>query len=179
MGCTSSIAVRVLLCESRRSEGDRMTPHAWPAEVSRAAPSFWLCPRGTRKDPLPGNWYGHADWRRENTHWYATGRPGKPKLVPGDQIVWYAVKHRVMYGLAEVLDEPVDKIVRPWQSDEDWNWFIKTRTSVVIPDLTSAPTLELAGLQAGSVRSYRSLTKDGFARCVLLIRSIGKPYNGE
>jgi len=157
---------------------ERVTPQARPSDSSVTA-SYWLCPRGTSARPLPDNWFEQASWRRENTHGYGTGRSGKPKLVPGDQIVWYAVKHQVMYGLAEVLQEPVDKIVRPWQSDEDWNWFIKTRTSVVIRDLSTAPTLERAGLPGGSVRSYRSLTKDAFARCVVLIRSIGEPYDGR
>ena len=141
--------------------------------------SYWLCPRGTSEEPLPEDWFEQPGWRRENTHGYGTGRRGTPKLVPGDQIVWYAVSHRVMYGLAEVLEEPLDKIVRPWQSENDWNWFIKTRTSLVIPDLSRAPTLQHAGLAPGSVRSYRSLTEDSFAKCELLIRNIGEPYDGH
>ena len=62
---------------------------------------------------------------------------------------------------------------------KDWNWFIKTRTSLVIPDLSRAPTLQHAGLPPGSVRSYRSLTEDSFAKCALLIRNIGEPYDGH
>jgi hypothetical protein len=156
-----------------------MRPHAWLGDDGRGVVNYWLCPRGTGRKPLPADWFGQASCRRENTHGFGTGRHGKPKLVPGDQIVWFAVKHQVMYGLAEVLEAPVDRIVRPWQSDEGWNWFIKTRTSVIIRDLSSAPTLEEAGLQGGSVRSYRLLTKDGFAKCVLLVRSLGEPYNGS
>ena len=146
---------------------------------SKDTRSYWLCPRGTSQEPLPEDWFEQAGWRRENTHGYGTGRRGTPKLVPGDQIVWYAISHRVMYGLAEVLEEPLDKIVRPWQKDEGWNWFIKTRTSLVIPDLSRAPTLQQAGLPPGSVRSYRSLTEDSFAKCALLIRNIGEPYDGH
>lgn len=156
-----------------------MRPHAWQVGDGRGTSGYWLCPRGTSIEPLPDDWFGQADWRRENTHGYGTGRRGTPKLRPGDQIVWYAVGHRVMYGLAEVLEEPLDKVVRPWQSDQGWNWFIKTRTSVVIPDLSLAPSLKQAGLPPGSVRSYRSLTEDGFTRCALLIRSIGELYDGQ
>ena len=140
---------------------------------------YWLCPRGTSSQPFPDDWFEQTDWRRENTHGYGTGRRGTPKLLPGDQIVWYAVKHQVMYGLAEVLEEPLDKIVRPWQRDQGWTWFIKTRTSLVIPDLARAPSLKQAGLPPGSVRSYRSLTKDSFAKCALLIRNVGEPYDGH
>jgi hypothetical protein len=156
-----------------------MRPHAWLGEDGNSVVNYWLCPRGTGRQPLPDDWFGQRDCRRENTHGFGTGRHGKPKLAPGDRIVWYAVSHQVMYGLAEVLEEPVDRIVRPWQSDEGWNWFIKTRTTVIIRDLASAPTLEQAGLQAGSVRSYRALTKDGYAKCVLLIRGLGEAYNGR
>ena len=84
-----------------------------------------------------------------------------------------------MYGLAEVLEAPLDEIVRPWQSDRSWNWYIKARTSLVIPDLSRAPSVDQAGLPQGSVRSYRSLTEDSFAKCALLIRSIGEPYDGH
>ena len=141
--------------------------------------SYWLCPRGTSDEPLPEDWYGRIDWRRENTQGYGTGRRGTPKLLPGDQIVWYAVGHQVMYGLAEVMERPLDKIVRPWQSNEGWNWFIKTRTSLVIPNLSRAPSLKQAELPSGSVRSYRSLTRDSFAKCAVLIRRFGEPYDGH
>jgi len=147
--------------------------------LSTRTASYWLCPRGTSERPFPKDWFDRSDWRHENTHGYGTGRRGTPKLLPGDQIVWYAVGHQVMYGLAEVLEEPLDKIVREWQSDQGWNWFVKTRTTLVIPDLERAPSLKQAGLPPGSVRSYRSLTKDRHAKCALLIRSIGKPYDGH
>jgi hypothetical protein len=156
-----------------------LEPQAFRAGEGAAERSYWLCPRGTSNKPFPNDWFDHDGWRWENTHGYGTGRRGRPNLLPGDQIVWYAVTHQVMYGLAEVLEAPVDELVRPWQADEGWNWYIKTRTSVVIPDLLRAPTLEQARLGVGSVRSYRSLTKDGFARCAVLIRSVGTRYDGE
>lgn len=62
----------------------------------------WLCPRGTKEEPFPSDWFDQDDWRQENTMGFATGILGKPRIKVGDQIVWYATNWGVLYGLAEV-----------------------------------------------------------------------------
>jgi hypothetical protein len=105
---------------------------------------YWLCPRGLEDDPFPSDWFHQDTWREENTRGFGTGIRGTPRIKPGDQIVWYAVKWRVLYGLAEVTGRPEQRQVQDWQGDR-WPWYIPTRTRVVIADLSTAPTPEEAG----------------------------------
>lgn len=138
--------------------------------------SYWLCPRGTTENPFPADWFHRDDWRRENTIGYGTGIAGTPKLKPGDQIVWYAAKWRVIYGLAEVTAKPEKRRVRDWQEDR-WPWYIPTRTSLVVADLSRAPRLADAGLPWAGVRRYIRLSRDQFLTCSRELERVGQPYD--
>jgi hypothetical protein len=140
--------------------------------------SYWLCPRGTTENPFPVDWFQRDSWRRENTIGYGTGIAGTPSLKPGDQIVWYAVKWCVLYGLAEVTGKPVNDQVRDWQADR-WPWYIPARTSLVVAggDLSIAPSLADAGLPWVYVRLFRRLSHDQFAACSRELARVGQPYD--
>jgi hypothetical protein len=140
--------------------------------------SYWLCPRGTEEKPFPANWFQDKGWREEHTTGYGTGIRGTPSFKPSDKIVWYAVKWRVLYGLAEVTGEPVDDQVRDWQEDR-WSWYIPARTSLVVAggDLSIAPSLADAGLPWGYVRAYRRLSHDQFVACSRELARVGQPYD--
>ena len=81
---------------------------------------------------------------------FGAARRGVPSIEPGDGIVWYAVRHGVIFGVAVVTADPDLRNARPWQGTR-WPWWIATRTEFVISDLRDAPTLEEAGL--ASVRA--------------------------
>jgi hypothetical protein len=76
---------------------------------------------------------------------YGTGIRGTPGIKTGDQIVWYAVGRRVLFGLAEATADPEQRQVRDWQGDR-WPWYIATHTHVCVRDLTDGPTVNDAGL---------------------------------
>ena len=139
--------------------------------------SYWLCPRGTTEQPFPADWFQDDDWRPENLNGYGTGVRGTPRIKPNDQIVWYAVTWGVLYGLAEVTGEPEHRQVRRWQADR-WSWFMPTRTRLVVPDLSLAPSLEDAGLPWVRVRSYQSLSHDQFEACSREVTRVAQPYDG-
>src|SRR5262249_15440994 len=107
---------------------------------------------------------------------YGTDVAGTPRLGLGDQIVWYAVKWRVIYGLAEVTGEPEQRRVREWQEDR-WSWYMRTRTRFVVPDLSVAPTLADVGLPWVRVRRYIGLSRDQFVACSQELRRVGQPYD--
>lgn len=139
---------------------------------------YWLCPRGTEDEPLPSDWFYQDTWREENLCGYGTGVRGNPRIKPGDQIVWYATTWGVLFGLAEVTGRPEQRQVRGWQGDR-WPWYIAAQTWFVVPDLSTAPTLEDAGLPwTGAVRSYRELSPEKkYTECSRLIRQRGRPYD--
>jgi hypothetical protein len=138
--------------------------------------SYWLCPRGTQEEPFPADWFNDKEWRQENTTGYGTGIRGTPSLRPGDQIVWYAVTWRVLWGLAEVTGEPEHRQVRDWQEDR-WPWYMPVRTSLVVVDLSTAPSLADAGLPWAYVRRHNSLSHDQFVACSRELARVGKPYD--
>ena len=137
--------------------------------------SYWLCPRETTEQPFPANWFQDDTWRQENTNGYGTGIRGAPRIKPNDQIVWYAVKWGVLYGLAEVTGAPEHRRVRPWQEDR-WPWFVPTRTHLVVPDLSLAPSLADAGLPWVGVRTYLKLSGAQFEACSRELTEVGESY---
>jgi hypothetical protein len=137
----------------------------------------WLCPRGTTEKPFPADWCLDKEGREEHTTGYGTGIRGRPGLKPGDQIVWYAVIWRVLFGLAKVTSEPEHRQVKDWQGDR-WSWYIQTRTTWVVCDLSIAPSLADAGMPWERVRQFRRLSRDQFDACSREVMRVGKPHDG-
>jgi hypothetical protein len=138
--------------------------------------TYWLCPRGTKEEPFPADWFNDEGWVEEHTTGYGTGILGKPSFKLGDQIVWYAVGWRVLWGLAEVTGEPVNDQVQDWQEDR-WSWYMPVRTSWVVRDLSKAPSLADAGLPWTYVRAYRKLSRDQYDACSRELKRVGEPYD--
>src|SRR5262245_61209711 len=97
----------------------------------------WLSVRGTGAEPLPRLWLATYPGIMCG---FATPPRGRPRIVRGDRVVWYATGFQVVYGLATVLRDPELRQERAWQAGR-WPWWIATRTEVVIADLHDAPSL--------------------------------------
>jgi DNA-binding phage protein len=114
--------------------------------------NYWLVSSGTTEEP-----HIHDDWRpRRDTWveeygdvWQFTRRP---RIVPGDRLVTYAVgsgrsfgKGRV-FSLYEVTSEP-----EPGEH-ERWGWKVDVRYLAGVPLLSQSPTLDDIGVSPMSVR---------------------------
>jgi hypothetical protein len=80
-----------------------------------------------------------------------------------------------MFGLAEVTGTPQKRQVRPWQ-EERWPWYMTTRTRLVVPNLSSGPSLADAGLPWPSIRAYVELAEDQFEACQRELKRVGRSF---
>jgi hypothetical protein len=80
-------------------------------------------------------------------------------------------------GSPGVCLSPAAAQVWEWQGDR-WSWFMPTRTSLVVADLSRAPTLKDAALPWAAVGSYIGLSRVQFDVCSRGLTRIGEPYDG-
>ena len=129
------------------------------ADASREDPmrdegnvSYWLVSSGTTEEP-----HTDDDWQRRRTPWVE--RYGdvwqftrRPRIVPGDRLVTYAVGSGRTFGngrvfsLYEVMSEP-----QPGEH-ERWRWKVDVRYLAGVPLLSLSPTLDDIGVSSTSVR---------------------------
>jgi hypothetical protein len=127
----------------------------------------WLKALGHARGPLPEAWLedGRATSLRR------TGFPRRPRMEPGDRLVYYASVWRRVFALVEVVQPPAE--TRPGTR---WPWTVEVEPLVVIPRLDVAPPVEALGIPARSMsqQSHIRITPEQYARAVDVIGSVAR-----
>ena len=132
-------------------------------------------------DPERGHWLkalGHARWSLPDA-WLddggverlrRTGFPRRPRIEPGDRLVFYASGWRRVFALVEATAPPTD--AHP--ISERWPWTVAVEPLVVVPRLENAPPVEAMGIPPRSMsqQSHIRITPEHYARAVEAIVSV-------
>ena len=128
------------------------------------ARSHWLKAIGSGPSPIPGRWLeeGRLDALR------TTGFPRRPRMVPGDRLVYYASGWRRIFALVEVIEEPVPR------DHPRWPWTVAVEPLLVVPDLEDAPPVEAIGVAPRSMsqQSHITLRPEHYALAVEAIAGV-------
>jgi hypothetical protein len=127
----------------------------------------WLKALGSAESPLPDAWLedGRAQRRLGRT-----GFPRRPRMEPGDRLVYYASVWRRVFAVAEILEPPTD--AEPHHPR--WPWTVAVEPLLVIPRLTGAPPVEAIGVPARSMsqQSHIRLRPDQYELAVEVLASV-------
>ena len=99
-----------------------------------------------------------------------TGFPRRPRMEPGDRLVYYASVWRRVFAVVEVVEAPVQgRAVSP-----RWPWTVEVEPLLLIPRLDDAPPVEAIGVPARSMsqHSHIRLSPDAYRRAVEAIASV-------
>jgi hypothetical protein len=102
-----------------------------------------------------------------------TGFPRRPRMVPGDRLVYYASVWQKIFAIVEVVAEPTDE--HPSASDPArWPWTIAVAPLLVVPRLDDAPPVQACGIAPRSMsqQSHIRLSPEHYCRAVDAIASI-------
>jgi hypothetical protein len=127
--------------------------------------THWLKALGHAGGPLPDAWIedGRAGSLRR------TGFPRRPRMAPGDRLVYYASVWQRAFALVEVVAEPARE-----GGTERWPWTVAVEPLVVIPVLSNAPPVQAFGVlpRSMSQQSHIRLTADQYERAVEALASV-------
>jgi hypothetical protein len=127
----------------------------------------WLKALGSAGSPLPDAWLedGGAERRLGRT-----GFPRRPRIEPGDRLVYYASVWRKVFALVEVTEAPTDAEPR----HPRWPWTVEVEPLLVIPRLENAPPVEAIGVPARSMsqQSHVRLRPDQYELAVEVMASV-------
>jgi hypothetical protein len=131
------------------------------------ARSHWLKALGRAGAPLPEAWL--QDGRASGLN--RTGFPRRPRIEPGDRLVYYAPVWRRVFALVEVTGGPEE--TRPGTR---WPWTVAVEPLLVVPRLDAAPPVEAIGIPARSMsqQSHIRLSEQQYARAVDVIASVAR-----
>jgi hypothetical protein len=129
----------------------------------------WLKGIGHARGALPEAWID--DGRTAILH--RTGFPRRPRIVPGDRLVYYAAGWRRVFAIVEVTEEPTDA-VRHGSNPARWPWTVAVEALIVVPHLASAPPVEAIGVASRSMsqQSHIRLREEHYALAVEAIASV-------
>jgi hypothetical protein len=126
--------------------------------------AYWLKAIGHAKGPLPDAWLeaSTASLRR-------TGFPRRPRMEPGDRLIYYASVWRAVFAAVEVVSDPAQ--TRPGTR---WPWTVDVEPLIAIPLLDRAPPVEAIGVPARSMsqQSHIRLSPEQYARAVEVMISV-------
>ena len=124
----------------------------------------WLKAIGHAKGPLADDWLAERPASLTRT-----GFPRRPRMAPGDRLVYYASVWRVVFAVVEVTDEPA--LTRPGTR---WPWTVDVEPLLLIPRLDHAPPVEAIGVPARSMsqQSHIRLDPEHFRRAVDVLASV-------
>ena len=129
--------------------------------------AHWLKVIGHARGPLPDRWVedGRAGSLRR------TGFPRRPRISPGDRLVYYAAVWRRVFAVVEAVEEPVRLDGAPAR----WPWSVAVEPLLIVPVLDAAPPVEAMGVAARSLsqQSHIRITPEHYARAVEAIASVG------
>lgn len=126
---------------------------------------YWLKATGHAGGPLAEDWLdGPTPGLRR------TGFPRRPRMLPGDRLVLYASVWRRVFGICEVIGEPVER------DHPRWPWIVPIETLLVVPVLDAAPPVEAIGVAARSMsqHSHIRIDRGHYERAVEAIASIAR-----
>lgn len=133
--------------------------------------THWLKALGHARGPLPEAWL--EDGRLTSLR--RTGFPRRPRMEPGDRLVYYASVWRRVFAIVEVTEPPTD--AHPSASDpRRWPWSVAVEPLLVVPRLDTAPPVEAIGVPARSMcqQSHIRLTAEQYDRAVDVLASIAR-----
>jgi hypothetical protein len=109
---------------------------------------------------LPDAWLedgGSARLRR-------TAFPRRPRMAPGDRLVYYAAGWKRAIAVVEVVAEPTDADPL-WPR---WPWSVEVEPLLAVPLVSNAPPVEALGIPPRSMsqQSHIRLTPEHYARAV-------------
>ena len=133
-------------------------------------------------DPARGHWLkalGHAKWslpdawledERGPERLRRTGFPRRPRIEPGDRLVYYASGWKRVFALVEAVAPPTDEHTISTR----WPWTIAVEPLVVVPRLENAPPVEALGIAARSMsqQSHIRIRDEHYGRAVEAIASV-------
>ena len=124
----------------------------------------WLKAIGHAKGPLADDWLAERPASLTRT-----GFPRRPRMAPGDRLVYYASVWRVVFAVVEVTEEPA--LTRPGTR---WPWTVDVEPLLLIPRLDHAPPVEAIGVPARSMsqQSHIRLDRERFRRAVDVLASV-------
>jgi hypothetical protein len=124
----------------------------------------WLKAIGHAKGPLADDWLAERPASLQRT-----GFPRRPRIAPGDRLVYYASVWRVVFAVVEVTEEPA--LTRPGTR---WPWTVDVEPLLLIPRLDHAPPVEAIGVPARSMsqQSHIRLSPEHFRRAVDVLASV-------
>jgi hypothetical protein len=132
--------------------------------------SHWLKALGHARGPLPARWLedGGPRLRGPARSLRRTGFPRRPRIAPGDRLVYYASVWQRVFAIVEAIAEP-EPIDHP-----RWPWTIAVEPLLVVPDLEIAPPVEAIGVfpRSMSQQSHIRLTAEQYERAVEAIASV-------
>jgi hypothetical protein len=123
----------------------------------------WLKAVGHARGPLAETWF---DERPELLR--RTGFPRRPRVVPGDRLVYYASVWRCVFAIVEALEDPEPR------EHPRWPWTVAVEPLLVVPLLDAAPPVEAIGVAARSMsqQSHIRIGPDHYARAVEALSSV-------
>ena len=123
----------------------------------------WLKAIGHARGPLTERWPEErpALLRR-------TGFPRRPRIVPGDRLVYYASVWRRVFAVVEALELPEPR------EHPRWPWTIAVEPLLVVPVLDAAPPVEAIGVAARSMsqQSHIRIGPEHYERAVAALASV-------
>jgi hypothetical protein len=131
--------------------------------------SHWLKGIGHARGSLPEAWL--ADGRASVLE--RTGFPRRPRMEPGDRLVYYAAGWRKVFAVVEVVSEPTDTVPHT-SNPARWPWSVAVEALLVVPHLENAPPVEAIGVAARSMsqQSHIRLSEEHYARAVEAIAGV-------
>jgi hypothetical protein len=128
--------------------------------------AHWLKALGHARGPLPAAWIEDGGVARLTR----TGFPRRPRMEPGDRLVYYASVWRCVFAVVEVVEAPTDT----HSQSARWPWTVEVEPLLLIPRLDDAPPVEAAGIPARSMsqQSHIRITPEQYRRAVEAIGSI-------
>ena len=128
----------------------------------------WLKTLGRAGWSLPDAWLEDGGTSRVRR----TAFPRRPRIEPGDRLVYYAAGWKRAFALVEVVAGPTDADPL-W---ERWPWSVEVEPLVVVPLLSNAPPVEALGVPPRSMaqQSHIRLSAEHYARAVEAIASVAQ-----
>ena len=123
----------------------------------------WLKAIGHARGPLAEDWLAT---RAELLH--RTGFPRRPRIEPGDRLVYYASVWRRVFAIVEAIGAPEPR------DHPRWPWTIAVEPLLVVPVLDAAPPVEAIGVAARSMsqQSHIRLGPEHYERAVAALASV-------
>jgi hypothetical protein len=133
------------------------------------ARGHWLKALGHAGGALPAAWL--EDGRTDRLT--RTAFPRRPRIAPGDRLVYYATGWRCLFAVVEAVAEPDDAHPNPVDPAR-WPWSVAVEPLLVIPRLDDAPPVQAAGIPPRSMsqQSHIRLTPAHYRLAVEAIGSV-------